>query len=190
MNNTEKKAMEAAIKFHETYERLAPQFGYETRPDTKAFDAESPNGKLMIAVCGEVLTDYAAATANNGGLREALEQIHDLIGVLDCRSYTRKRIVDDYVRYRQQIKTIASEALSTPPTAEGKWIAVSDGLPTVEGFYWFRSRDNEIGTWKCWWSLADPQAPAWSKNQLAWWSVPIIEPKAPEYTPHGQEASE
>jgi hypothetical protein len=47
---------EAIAKFfHYTYERLAPDFGYETRPDTKQFDAESPNGKLMIAVCGEFL---------------------------------------------------------------------------------------------------------------------------------------
>jgi hypothetical protein len=109
----EKESIEAAIKFHETYERLAPQFGYETRPDTKAFDAESPNGKLMIAVCGEVLTDYAAATANNGGaMREALEQIHNLSGVVDCKKYTRNRIVDDYLHYRQQIRSIASEALA------------------------------------------------------------------------------
>lgn len=47
-------ATEMARLFHETYERLAPSFGYETRADTKAFDPESPNGKLMIAVCGEV----------------------------------------------------------------------------------------------------------------------------------------
>ena len=40
-----------ARRFHETYERLAPQFGYETRADTREFDPESPNGKLMIAVC-------------------------------------------------------------------------------------------------------------------------------------------
>ena len=39
--------------FHETYERLAPQFGYETRADTKTFDHESPNGRLMAAVCEE-----------------------------------------------------------------------------------------------------------------------------------------
>jgi len=45
---------ELARKFHETYERLAPEYGYETRKDTKEFDAESPNGKLMIAVCLEV----------------------------------------------------------------------------------------------------------------------------------------
>lgn len=48
--------LEAAVLFHETYERLAPSFGYETRQDTKTFDHESKNGKLMIAVCGEVIS--------------------------------------------------------------------------------------------------------------------------------------
>jgi len=45
---------ELARKFHESYERNAPLFGYETREDTKDFDPESTNGKLMIAVCDEV----------------------------------------------------------------------------------------------------------------------------------------
>jgi hypothetical protein len=44
-----------ALVFHETYERLAPHFGYETRADTKVFDAASKNGRLMVAVCGELL---------------------------------------------------------------------------------------------------------------------------------------
>jgi hypothetical protein len=48
-------ALKMAMIFHETYERLAPQFGYATRDDTKAFNKESPNGKLMIAVCEELL---------------------------------------------------------------------------------------------------------------------------------------
>jgi hypothetical protein len=43
-----------ARAFHEAYERLAPQFGYETRAETREFDPESPNGKLMIAVCREL----------------------------------------------------------------------------------------------------------------------------------------
>lgn len=43
-----------ARRFHEAYERLAPQFGYATRPETREFDPQSPNGKLMIAVCAEV----------------------------------------------------------------------------------------------------------------------------------------
>ena len=44
-----------ARQFHDTYERLAPQFGYETRKDTKVFDPQSQNGRLMIAVCAEVI---------------------------------------------------------------------------------------------------------------------------------------
>lgn len=47
-------ALALAIRFHETYERLAPSFGYETRPDTRAFDPESKNGRLMVAVCAEI----------------------------------------------------------------------------------------------------------------------------------------
>lgn len=48
-------ATSLARLFHATYERLAPSFGYKTRTDTREFDPESNNGRLMIAVCGEVL---------------------------------------------------------------------------------------------------------------------------------------
>jgi hypothetical protein len=44
-----------AKQFDDLYEKLAPLFGYETRADTKQFDPESPNGKLMIAVCCRLL---------------------------------------------------------------------------------------------------------------------------------------
>lgn len=47
--------VELAILFHNTYERLAPKFGYETRLDTKSFDSNTPNGMLMIAVCKEII---------------------------------------------------------------------------------------------------------------------------------------
>jgi hypothetical protein len=47
--------IELARKFHDTYERLAPEFGYDTRLDTREFDPDSPNGRLMIAVIREVL---------------------------------------------------------------------------------------------------------------------------------------
>jgi len=43
-----------AVLFHHTYERLAPDSGYETRKETRIFDPESPNGKLMIRVCAEI----------------------------------------------------------------------------------------------------------------------------------------
>jgi hypothetical protein len=46
-----------ARKFHETYERLAPTFGYTTRPETAVPWEAVPllNQQLMIAVCEELL---------------------------------------------------------------------------------------------------------------------------------------
>lgn len=49
-----KTPLEIATLFHDTYERLAPNYGYETRKDTRQFDPTTPNGKLMVAVAGEV----------------------------------------------------------------------------------------------------------------------------------------
>ena len=46
-----------ARRFHEVYEELAPSFGYETRTDTREFDPNSKNGKLMIAVCSMVIDE-------------------------------------------------------------------------------------------------------------------------------------
>lgn len=46
--------------FHDTYERLASSFGYETRTDTRQFDPATPNGRLMIAVCSEINAALAA----------------------------------------------------------------------------------------------------------------------------------
>lgn len=70
------KAETWARLFHDTYERLASSFGYETRKDTKQFDAASPNGRLMIAVCGEVVTaalaDQAATAKAEAQLKESV----------------------------------------------------------------------------------------------------------------------
>lgn len=66
---------ELARKFYELYERLAPSYGYETRPETKAFDPTSNNGRLMIAVTDELLAEQTTLKAENGKLRA---WIHDL----------------------------------------------------------------------------------------------------------------
>ena len=49
------EAEQLARQFHDAYERLAPHYGYETRNDTRSFNPDSPNGRLMIAVCGEII---------------------------------------------------------------------------------------------------------------------------------------
>lgn len=67
----------AARLFHDTYERLAPEFGYETRKDTRQFDPGSPNGKLMIAVCGEVVAALSPPPPATPLDREAVARIID-----------------------------------------------------------------------------------------------------------------
>jgi hypothetical protein len=64
-------ALKLARLFHTTYERLAPNFGYETRTDTKVFDPLSANGQLMLAVCSEI---YCALVAQPVTAYEALAQ--------------------------------------------------------------------------------------------------------------------
>ena len=52
---TKENAEQLARTFHTLYEKLAPDFGYETRKETREFDPTTPNGRLMIAVCDAIL---------------------------------------------------------------------------------------------------------------------------------------
>ena len=76
--------------FHATYEKLAPSFGYETRPDTKQFDPKSQNGQLMIAVCKAALEGPLAIPAR---LAQA-----DVIRGRICRAVSWG-VIDDDLRY-------------------------------------------------------------------------------------------
>lgn len=48
---------ETARRFHEAYEHFAPAFGYKTRSDTREWNSDSANGRLMIAVIRNVLIE-------------------------------------------------------------------------------------------------------------------------------------
>ena len=61
----EMAAEKLARLFHSTYERLAPKYGYETRPDTRDFDPETDNGRLMIAVCEVIIHQLPTEQVNN-----------------------------------------------------------------------------------------------------------------------------
>jgi len=51
------EAYRLARRFHEFYEQSAPAFGYETKKETKEFDPESPNGRLMAWVCFMIIKE-------------------------------------------------------------------------------------------------------------------------------------
>jgi hypothetical protein len=64
-------AEELARAFHETYERLAPEFGYETRRESAVPWEEVPenNKRLMIAVCEELLNRVLATSPRTSRAR-------------------------------------------------------------------------------------------------------------------------
>lgn len=67
-------AEELAELFHETYERLAPDFGYTSRRSTAVpwRDVPEPNKSLMIAVAEKVIEELklkAGITWTNSGLQ-------------------------------------------------------------------------------------------------------------------------
>lgn len=69
-------AESVAKLFHDTYERLAPAFGYDTRPETRVPWDKVPerNKRLMIAVTAEVLAMLFAPTDESQAEKPAAEE--------------------------------------------------------------------------------------------------------------------
>jgi hypothetical protein len=69
-----------ARRFHDIYERLAPSFGYSTRLDTREFDPSTPNGRLMLAVCAEIVAAPTSTADAKDAARLTYDEIADAVG--------------------------------------------------------------------------------------------------------------
>lgn len=78
-----------AKQFHETYERLAPSFGYETRKDSAVPWEAVPekNRKLMVAVCGEIAAQAQASLA--AARAQALEPLREIMDLIEKGALVR-----------------------------------------------------------------------------------------------------
>lgn len=97
---------ELAQFFHETYERLAPDFGYKTRQESRKPWAEVPesNRRLMIAVCAEVLAAYRVSPEPKMADWETCAE--------------RRELKEENIRLRERLAGLG----------EG-WISVDERLP-------------------------------------------------------------
>jgi len=85
--------------FHDTYERLAPEFGYETRLETRTFDPESSNGRLMLAVCKELLDLGYVRHYGEGTVKIAKRHYEDLLRSQGRLEYLEGHGVDNWEGY-------------------------------------------------------------------------------------------
>lgn len=85
------ESWELAKTFHETYERLAPSFGYKTRPESAKQWGEVPhtNKQLMAATCAAVLSDYTSLSEE---LSRARQELYDARNAGDGCGHTSKGI--------------------------------------------------------------------------------------------------
>ena len=84
-----KEILEITKEFHDTYEKLASEYTYETREDTKVFDINSNNGKLMYATVNEIVSPILK---ENKKQKEVIDKIMNLIkkyGKYDGKKCTR-----------------------------------------------------------------------------------------------------
>jgi len=102
-----------ALLFHELYEKKAPEFGYKTKDETKAFDPESPNGKLMIAVAHEInqaVIKPAGERAAAYMLRNHHKALYDALPVGDVDAFDMLKVVNEHLEKVAQ----AIRMLETP----------------------------------------------------------------------------
>ena len=83
----DKEILEITKKFHDTYEKLASEYTYETREDTKVFDINSNNGKLMYATVNEIVSPILKGN-------KILEENYDKIYNENCKLREEHNITD------------------------------------------------------------------------------------------------
>ena len=96
-----KEILEITKKFHDMYEKLASEYTYETREDTKVFDINSNNGKLMYATVNEIVSSI---------LKENQELKKQYCERTDCSGRLgNSKKVDQLEKELEQLKEIEKE---------------------------------------------------------------------------------
>ena len=93
---------EITKQFHNTYERLSSEYGYETRKETRVFDENSSNGKLMFATVNEVVRPILEE--NQELKRQLNEKIISEMKLRDKIEEQRKEYQETYKDVREEIK--------------------------------------------------------------------------------------
>ena len=110
-------AEQLAKRFHETYERLAPAFGYKTRRASAVpwEEVPEPNRQLMIAVAAELLRAEASWE------QAAVKQLQHWCVAIDERDEAREiaeRRADQIGRLMEALKSAVSSIKSGEPWHE------------------------------------------------------------------------
>ena len=118
---------EITKKFHDTYEKLSKDYDYETRKETRVFDINSSNGKLMYATVNEVIKPILE---ENTKLKKHLKvpKTCSLKTLEDYKSYYEDTTIEQILEAIEQMKV--TELNELVKAAEEKF-GVSASAPVM-----------------------------------------------------------
>lgn len=105
-----KEILEITKEFHDTYEKLASEYTYETREDTKVFDINSNNGKLMYATVNEIVSPILK---ENKILKENAEHNDKVVDKVNWENMLLKKENKQLKNNWNDLKKYAKEVIST-----------------------------------------------------------------------------
>ena len=107
-----KEILEITKEFHDTYEKLASEYTYETREDTKVFDINSNNGKLMYATVNEIVSPILK---ENKILRENAENNDKVVDKVNWENQLlkkeNKQLKDNWNKLKKDLELVVDYGL-------------------------------------------------------------------------------
>ena len=104
-----KEILEITKKFHDTYEKLASEYTYETREDTKVFDINSNNGKLMYATVNEIVSPILK---ENKILKENAENNDKVVDKINWENMLLKKEIEQLQQQCRKQKEVIIRAIA------------------------------------------------------------------------------
>lgn len=96
-----KEILEITKKFHDIYENLSKEYCYETREDTRVFDINSSNGKLMYATVNEIVNPILK---ENEQLKEQIINISNYIKYRNVSSAVQQQVLSYQIELENHYK--------------------------------------------------------------------------------------
>ena len=92
-----KEILEITKEFHDKYEKLASEYTYETREDTKVFDINSNNGKLMYATVNEIVSPILKENKQLKMIVNEYEKLNKGFKITNVQEYN----IDELLSYKK-----------------------------------------------------------------------------------------
>ena len=100
-----KEILEITKEFHDKYEKLASEYTYETREDTKVFDINSNNGKLMYATVNEIVSPILKENKQLKMIVNEYEKLNKGFKITNVQEYNIDELLS-YKKYKDNWKKL------------------------------------------------------------------------------------